>query len=99
MTKTQEQVLARIRREVERQLFYSENYEIKDWQVNESEYTVGVFFEVGLKNDEGTLAQFYARDKGQVFIGKKGGLTYVSKKGAVRRLNGYNMYTLISQWQ
>ena len=98
MTKQQELAISKIKREVERQLFYSENCEIKDWRVTENEYTVSVFFEIGLKNDEGTLAQFFARDKGQVFIGKKGGLTYVSKKGVVRRLKNYNMWTLTSQW-
>ena len=91
MTKQQELAISKIKREVERQLFYSENCEIKEWQVTENEYSVGVYFVVGLKNDEHTLAEFYARDRGHVFIGKKGGLKYVTKRGALRRLKNYNI--------
>lgn len=85
MTKHQERAIERLRREVKEDLFFSKEegkYEIKEFEVHENEYFVSVVFEVGLSNDEHTLASIFCRDHGQVFIGKRGGIRYpVSKNG------------------
>ncbi len=83
MTKAQEKALERIRRLVEREMKGVHGdmdcYEIKEWSVNENEYFVSLVVEYGMKGDEGTLASIF-RDGAQLFIGKRGGVTYhVSK--------------------
>lgn len=76
MTKAQERGLERIRRMAENSLFFGDDYEFKFWEVDESEYNVAVFFEVGAIGDEGTMAQIFGRYTAQFFIGKRGGVTY-----------------------
>lgn len=81
MTKEQERTVSRIRRDAEYHFFYSEDYEFKKWEVTENKYFVSVVFVVGMKGDEGTLASIICRDRAQLFIGKRGGITYpVSKQ-------------------
>ena len=76
MTKEQKRTVNRIRRDAEYHFFYSEDYEFKKWEVTENEYFVSVVFVVGMKGDEGTLASIICRDRAQLFIGKRGGVTY-----------------------
>ena len=74
MTSTQERMINRIRREAETMHGkYSDKYEIKAFEVNDNGYSVGLFVEVGLIGDEGTAAQYLARDSVHVFIGPRGG--------------------------
>lgn len=82
MNTAQSKAIARIRKLAEN-LFgsQSEKYEIKEWRLIENEYFISVIVEVGLKGDEGTLAEVFCRDRAHLFIGKRGGITYpVSKK-------------------
>ena len=79
MTNAQERALAKIEKLVKNG-FYSDDMEIKKWEVNENEYFVSLVLEYGLKNDEGTLAEVFARDRAQLFIGKKGGVRYPVNK-------------------
>lgn len=83
MTKAQEMTIERIRKAAENMHGHcSDSYEIKEWTVDENEYFVSLCFEVGLKGDEGTMAALIARDRCQLFIGKRGGISYpVSKNG------------------
>ena len=94
MTKSQEKALKKIRKLVEEE-FYSDRCEIKEWTVKENEYFVSLVVEYGLKNDEGTMAEVYARDRAHLFIGKRGGITYpVNKKNGdmvCRRFKGYSI--------
>ena len=75
MTNAQERALERIKRMV-KSTFHGNRYEIKRWEVSDNKYFVGLICEWGYKNDEGTLAEIYARDKCQLFIGKRGGIRY-----------------------
>lgn len=98
MTKAQEKALNKIRKLVENQ-FYNDEYEIKKWEVEENEFFVSLVVVYGMKNDNGTLAEVFARDHAQLFIGKKGGVTYpVSKtlkngnfKWYTKRFKGYSI--------
>lgn len=78
MTKSQERAIEQLKTRVKKDLFFGDEnkYEIKTWEVTENEYFVSVVFETGLIGDEGTAAAIFARDRGQVFIGKCGGITY-----------------------
>ena len=93
MTRLQEKAIEKIRKLVEREL-YSDDYEIKQWDISENEYFVALVVEYGLKNDEGTLASIFARDHAQLFIGPRGGITYpVFKNGKTsrRQFGGYSI--------
>lgn len=94
MNKAQEKAISKIRALVESEL-YSDDYEIKIWDVTDCEYFISLVVEYGLKNDEGTMASLIARDRAHLFIGKRGGITYpVSKKNGdiVRRtFKGYSI--------
>lgn len=93
MTKLQKKALERIKQLVE-QDFYSDEYEIKLWEVKECEYFVSLVVEYGLKGDEGTMAKVFGRDRAHLFIGKRGGITYpVTKNDKVytKRFEGYSI--------
>lgn len=82
MTKSQKRALNNIKRLAEK--WESEGFkdgELKEWDVDENEYFVSVVVEIGGKNDEGTLAEVFCRDRAHLFIGKCGGVRYpVSKQ-------------------
>lgn len=81
MTKAQERAIERIKQLVNRDWPAEKGYEVKEFTISENEYFVSVVIETGLKDDEGTYAAVFARDRAQLFVGKKGGVTYpVSKK-------------------
>ena len=86
MTNAQERTIERLRKDVEKYTFFSKDgsYEFKEWEVEEMKCgQVSLIFETGMINDEGTLADIFCRERGHVFIGKKGGITYYcnSKRG------------------
>lgn len=101
ITKAQEKAIAQIKRLAE--TLFGKNtldkYEIKKFDIHENEYFVAVVVEVGMKDDEGTMAQIYCRDHAQLFIGPRGGITYpVSKQMAsgkykhyTKRFKGYSL--------
>lgn len=97
MTKAQEKKLNKVKSMMEEEFMYDkEKYEIKRFKVNDMEYFVSVVGEVGLKGDEGTLAQVFGRERFHLFIGKKGGITYYNKKGITKHLNKYEGLLTIS---
>lgn len=75
MTNSQIKALEKIRTLVENE-FYDDKYEIKVWETDENEYFVSLIVEYGLKNDEGTMAEIFCRNRAQLFIGKRGGVKY-----------------------
>ena len=83
MTKAQEIAVAKLRKMAESMHGHcSDSYEVKEWEVEENEYFVSLYFSVGIKGDEGTLAAVIGRDSCHLFIGKRGGVTYpVTKNG------------------
>ena len=95
MTKAQENAIERIKRlALNEHGKYADEYEIKEWEVDENEYFVSLVVETGLKGDEGTMAAIFGRDRAHLFIGKKGGITYpVSKNGKhyTKRFKGYSI--------
>ena len=105
MTKAQEKALNKIRKLVE-DGFYSDEYEIKKWEVEENEFFVSLYVVYGMKNDEGTLGEVFARDHAHLFVGKKGGITYpvhkLLKNGKfkcyTKRFKGYSiLQTVVDQ--
>ena len=94
MTKMQERSIEKIR-ELAQELLLGENYEIKEFTINENEYFASVVVETGMKNDEGTYAQIFARERAHLFIGKRGGITYPvttkSGKWVRRQFKGYSL--------
>ena len=89
MTKQQEMVIARIKRDAVSDICpNATDYELKQFEVTEYDHFVAVLLVTGLKNDEGTLAAVYCRDRAHVFIGRRGGITYpvdTKRHGMVRR--------------
>lgn len=93
MTRRQEYMVEMIRRKAKENLFYNkEAYEFKTFEVKDERWATIVVFEIGQKNDEGTMASIFCRDRAQFFIGKNGGITYVNKKGTVKRLGRNSFY-------
>jgi hypothetical protein len=76
MTNAQSRAIERIRQEAQSTLFYGDGYEFKRWNVTENEHFAAVVLEVGMIGDEGTLAEAVCRDRAQLFVGKKGDITY-----------------------
>ena len=100
MTKSQERAIERIRKLAEKEMNESfKDGEIKNWEVEENEYFVSVVVEIGGKNDEGTMAEIFCRDRAQLFVYKRGGIKYpVSKqlkngewKHYYKRFEGYSI--------
>jgi len=64
-----------------------EDYEYKEWEVQDHDYgMVSIVAEVGMKNDEGTMAAVFCRARKHVFIGKKGGFSWYDNN-AHKRVN------------
>ena len=77
MTRSQEVKLNMIRRDAE--IMASEHHkngEIKEFDVKNYDTFIAVYVVIGDKNDEGTLAAIYCREKVTLFIGKKGAVTF-----------------------
>ena len=76
MTKYQEKAIERIKRYIEEHDLRGDEYEFKEFTVEETDYgTVIVYSVTGLKNDEGTMAAVFCRRRRLIFIGVRGGLT------------------------
>ena len=94
MTKAQETAVAKIKSMAENMHGHcSDKYEIKEWEIVEYESFVSLYFSVGLKDDEGTMAAILGRESFHLFIGKRGGITYPTYKSykgrsAAKRFNG-----------
>lgn len=92
ITKAQEKAIAQIKRLAET-LFGEktlDKYEIKQFDIDANEYFVAVVVEVGMKDDEGTMAEIFGRDRAQLFIGPRGGITYpVNKQMASGKYKHY----------
>lgn len=81
---------------------HADKYEIKKFEIDECEYFVSLTVEVGLKGDEGTMAEILCRDYAHLFIGKRGGITYPvckkmkngSYKHYTKCFGGYTAYNL-----
>lgn len=82
MTKSQERAVEKIKKLAEDYMNKCfNNGELKEWEVEENEYFVSVVLEIGNKDDEGTMAAIFGRDRAHLFVGKRGGVTYpVSKQ-------------------
>ena len=95
MTNAQEKAVARIKKLAETlHSYHADRYEIKEWKVEENEFFVEVIVEVGMKDDEGTMASIFCRERAQLFIRKCGGITYpVYKNGRcyTKRFKGYSL--------
>ena len=77
MTRSQEVKLNMIRRDAE--IMASEHHkdgEVKTFEVKEYDTFVSVYVVIGGKDDEGTMAAIYCREKVTLFIGKKGAVTF-----------------------
>lgn len=96
MTKQQEAMVERIKRYIEKHDLFNNDpkYEFKEFTVEETDYgTVIVYSVTGLKNDEGTMAAIFCRNKRHIFIGKRGGLKsskWDSKKKKSIKLQGWS---------
>lgn len=97
MTRAQETAVKRIRHLTDGLLF-GDNFEIKEWEVEDCGSFVAVTVETGLKNDKGTMASILCRDRAHLFIGKRGGITYPvyrNGKQIQRRFNGYSLLSVV----
>lgn len=93
MTNSQKKAIKRIEN-LTKEILWNDKFEIKLWEVEENEYFVNLVVETGMKGDEGTMAAIFARDRAQLFIGKRGGITYpVSKNGRhyTKVFGGYSL--------
>jgi len=78
MTKSQEKALEFLKCSVD--AWCQDHYEIKHWDVENCRYFVSVSVETGLPKDEGTYAQYFARDHALIFIGPRGRIYYLKNK-------------------
>ena len=54
---------------------YADKYEYKKFEVKPNGSELSVVITIGRINDEGTMAETYARDKWHLFISKRGAVT------------------------
>ena len=77
MNKTQEKKVEWIRNNVVNEFsFGKDGYELKQFEIREYPTFVAVVAEVGMVNDEGTMAAVFCRNRVHVYVGKRGGLSY-----------------------
>lgn len=78
MTTKQKRAIDYIRRKAEDTLFYGspDKYEFKKWEVDDCGSFISLVLEVGMKEDEGTLAAIFCRDRAQLFIRRGGAVEY-----------------------
>lgn len=96
MTRAQEIAVQKIRKYIEENDMHKNDpdYEFKEFKVKETDYgTVVVYSVTGRKNDDGTMAAVFCRNRRQIFIGKRGGLRgfkYDSDKKKTTELKGWS---------
>jgi len=92
MTKSQEKTIERIKESIKKHLFYGDNFEIKKFEVKETDFgKVSLYFETGMIGDEGTYGEIYGRDRAFLFIGEKGQVYYFNRKGTKKVLRRYGV--------
>lgn len=69
-------------------------YEIKQYEVSDCDYFLSVVIETGSVGDEGTLASIICRERAHLFIGKRGGITYINKRGTQKRFTRGSLLTI-----
>lgn len=92
MTKAQEKAIEKIQKLVQSELY--EDCEIKTWEINENKHFASLIIEYGMINDEGTMAAIIGRNRAQLFIGKRGAVTYPVNKNSrfyTKRFKGYSI--------
>ena len=94
MTPAQERMINKIKEVVTKEFLHSDNYEIKTWEVQECKYFVSLNVVTGLKNDEGTLA-ILTRNNILLFIGKRGGLSYMDNTATRKPLRNINLWEVL----
>lgn len=94
MTVAQEKAIAKIRRLAAETLYDPATYEFKRFDVEDCGSFLSVVVETGMMNDEGTLAEVFARDRAHLFVGRRGGITYPVSNGGryfEKRFEGYSI--------
>lgn len=94
MTRQQRAMVEKIRHEAETlHGKNSDDYEIKEFKVTEEDWNVvTVWVVIGLKNDEGSMAEVLCRDDVQLFIGPRGAVRfYVTRK---QKSGNYKTYAM-----
>ena len=102
MTKAQEKAVERLRGMIDKDLFFGKGYEVKKfkvWKPFDDRDIVEVELETGKVGDEGTWAEIYCRERARLFVGVRGGVTYVTKKGVVKTMGKFESLYLVSYAQ
>lgn len=73
MTKAQEKMVERIRKEAQDWIGSDDQREFKTFEVSDCGAFISVYIVIGTQGDEGTLAECFCRDRVHVFIGPRGG--------------------------
>lgn len=86
MTEAQIRAINKLICEIVEDAYDGNAYEFKEYEVSEvgSRGTVALHAVVGLKKDEGTLAAIFCRNSYHIFIGRRGGLSFVNDRGKVK---------------
>lgn len=73
----------------------SDRHEVKELAIDEREGDPAVYIRitVGLKDDEGTMAEFFCRDTYMFFIGPRGGMFQYGRSYAQTYCNKYTVKT------
>lgn len=58
---------------------YTDSYEVKSLTIRDSYGDAYIDVEIGVKNDDGTMAEIFCRDFYLFFIGKRGGIYQFNK--------------------
>lgn len=97
-TETQKHTIRRIIRQFPDLFFYDhyDKYEVKKFELVENEHgTISLYVQAGMIGDEGTYAAILARDTLHIFIGKRGGITYVNDNCKVKRVKEEYIFQVV----
>lgn len=89
MTKSQAETLDRIKRHAISGYISSREVEVKEYFEEMRNGILEVRISVGDKGDEGTAAEVFSRDRYQIFVGRRGGMTsrhWDSEKGESKKI-------------
>lgn len=78
MNAKQQKTIDYIKQRVMRDDVVTDRREMKRFEIEEHERFISVVTEVGLKNDEGTIAQLHRRRR-HLFVGVRGGISAYNK--------------------
>jgi hypothetical protein len=70
---------------------HCKDYEYKEFSLEDLGGTIRLFSQVGLKNDEGTMASIYGRTTRHIFIRKGGGLELANAKDKNKSRGYFNV--------